>query len=345
MGVVTLAPQPVTLTTELAGRTSPFEIAEVRPQVGGIIKARLFVEGGPVRAGQVLYQIDPAQYRAALDQARGQLANAVANLADTRAKAERYAGLVKINAVSKQDYDDAEAAYKQALANVAQQKAAVETAAINLGWTSVKAPIAGRAGISAVTKGALVTPSQANALTTVQRLDPIYVDMVQSAAQVTALRRQIDAGRLVTGGPDSAEVRLILDDGSNYPLAGALRFTDVTVDQTTGAVTLRAVFPNPQGLLLPGMFVRAQVVEATEPAGLLVPQQAVSRDPRGQASVMIVGPDGRAQLRLIDIGQAVGNQWLVQRGLAAGDRVIVQGLLNAHPGEVVRAEPFNPALG
>ncbi|MHB8531009.1 MAG: efflux RND transporter periplasmic adaptor subunit, partial [Caulobacteraceae bacterium] len=253
--MATIEPRAVTLTAELSGRTSPFAIADVRPQVGGIVKARLFQEGAIVRAGQILYQIEPAPFRAAYDQARAQLANAQANLVTTRLKAERYAELVKIHAVSSQDYDDAEAAFKQAQATVEQDGAAVEAARINLDFTRVTAPITGRIGISMVTQGALVTASQPTALTTIQKLDPIYVDVTQSAAQVLALRQQMAKGGLVRGGAGSAQVRLELDDGSDYPLAGTMQFTDVTVDQTTGAVTLRAVFPNPSGLLLPGMYV------------------------------------------------------------------------------------------
>ena len=337
VGVVTIRTEPVTLTTELPGRTSPFEIADVRPQVGGIIRSRLFTEGSIVHAGQVLYQIEPAPFQAAYDQARGQLANAEANLADTRLKADRLAGLVKLNSAARQDADDAEAAYKQALAIVQQDKAAVEAARINLGWTKVTAPISGKIGISAVTKGALVTASQTTALDTIQRLDPIYVDVTQSAAQVLTLRRQLGQGGLQSGA--SAEVRLTLDDGSQYPLAGQLQFTDITVDPSTDAVMLRAIFPNPSGLLLPGMFLRATVVEGVDPAGVLAPQQGVSRDAKGGATALVVNAQNVIELRRLTVSQTVGAKWLVTSGLAAGDRVVVEGAQSAQPGMRVRVAP------
>ncbi|MEO8927095.1 MAG: efflux RND transporter periplasmic adaptor subunit [Caulobacteraceae bacterium] len=343
VGVVTLQAAPVTLTTELPGRTSPFEISDVRPQIGGIVKARPFQEGSLVRAGQVLYRIDPATYRAAYDQAKAQLASAVANVTTTQAKAERYAGLVKINAVSKQDYDDAEALYKQAAASVAQQKAAVESARINLAYTTVTAPISGRIGASAVTVGALVTADQATALTTIQRLDPIYVDLTQSAGAVVRLRQEMAAGQVSAGGPAGLAVRLKLEDGTDYGPAGRLQFTDVTVDQTTGAVTLRAVFPNPGGLLLPGLYVRATVVEGVQASGLLAPQQGVAHDEKGAPTALVVDGAGHAQLRMLKVARAVGNQWLVTSGLAPGDRLIVEGLQNAKPGQAVRAVPAGSA--
>jgi len=337
VGVVILQPQAVTLTTELPGRTSPYEIADVRPQVGGIIQSRLFTEGSIVKAGQVLYQIEPAPFQAAYDQARGQLANAEANLVDTKLKADRLAGLVKLNSAAKQDADDAEAAYKQAVANVQQDKAAVEAARINLAWTKVTAPITGKIGISTVTKGALVTAGQTTALDTIQRLDPIYVDVTQSAAQVLALRRQLAQGGLRPGA--SAEVHLTLDDGSQYPLAGQLQFTDITVDPTTDAVTLRAVVPNPSGLLLPGMFLRATVIEGVNPSGVLAPQQGVTRDQKGDATALVLSPQGVVELRRLTVGQTVGSRWLVTSGLAPGDRLIVEGAQSAQPGEKARAMP------
>jgi len=336
VGVVTLRAAAVTLTTELSGRTSPFETSDVRPQVGGIIIARPFVEGTNVRLGQVLYRIDPAPFRAAYDQATAQLASAQANLVTAQLKAQRYGELVKINGVSRQDYDDAEATFKQGEAQVRQLRAAAQSARINLGYATITAPISGRVGPSTVTKGALVAPSQAAALTTIQRLDPIYVDVTQSAADLLRLRRALASGQL-TGGPKSVPVRLKLDDGSDYPLAGRLQFTDVTVDQTTGAVTLRALFPNPEGVLLPGMFVRAQVAEGIDPTALLAPQQGVSRDERGRPTALVVGADGKAQLRALQLGQAVGDQWLILSGLAPGDRLIVEGLLRVRPGQAVRA--------
>ncbi|MGI8841650.1 MAG: efflux RND transporter periplasmic adaptor subunit, partial [Caulobacteraceae bacterium] len=339
VGVVTLQAAPVILTTELPGRTSPFEVSDVRPQVNGIVKARLFKEGSRVKAGQVLYLIDPATYQAAYDQAKAQLASAVANVATTQIKAQRYAGLVKINAVSKQDYDDAQAAYKQAAAAVQQQKAAVEAARINLGYTRVTAPISGRIGASTVTVGALVTAAQTTALSTIQKLDPIYVDVTQSASDELRLRREIDAGQVSRGGPGGLAVRLRLADGSNYGREGRLQFTDVTVDPTTGAVTLRAVFPNPDGLLLPGLYVRAIVVEGIQNDGLLAPQQGVARDEKGQPTALVVDGAGHAQLRQLRTARAVGNKWLVTAGLAPGDRLIVEGLQNVKPGQAVRAVP------
>ncbi|MDB5482171.1 MAG: efflux transporter periplasmic adaptor subunit [Caulobacteraceae bacterium] len=342
---MTVTATPVELTAELPGRTAPLETSDVRPQVNGIIIGRPFTEGGNVRAGQVLYQIDPAPYRAALDQARALEANAEANLATARAKAERYADLVRINAVSRQDYDDAVAFAKQAAANVQQQKAAVEAAAINLGYTRVTAPISGRVGRSAFTKGALVTSGQASALTTIQRLDPIYVDMTQSAAEVLKLRQAMEAGRLKSGGPATAKVRLILEDGSAYPLEGRLEFTEVTVDQTTGSVALRAIFPNPQALLLPGLYVRAIVVEGADPAGILAPQAAVARDEKGRPTALVVDSTSHVQARVLTTPRTVGDQWLVTSGLAPGDRLIVEGLQAAKPGAQVRmvSAPANAA--
>ncbi len=311
VSVVTLQAAPVELTTELPGRTSPFEVSDVRPQVGGIITARLFKEGDDVKAGQVLYQIDPAPYRAASDQAQAQLANAEANVATTKVKAERYGDLVKINAVSKQDYDDAEAAYKQAAATVLQQRAALEAAKINLDYTRVTAPISGRIGLSTVTRGALVTTSQTAALTTVTQLDPIYVDLTQSAAEVLKLRQEMEAGKVSGGGGAALAVRLKFEDGTPYPLEGRMQFTDVTVDQSTGAVTLRAVFPNPRKLLLPGLYVRAVIVEGVDQNGILAPQQGVSRDEKGQPTALVVDPTGHVQARILTVvdARSATNGW------------------------------------
>jgi membrane fusion protein (multidrug efflux system) len=335
VAVTVVTPAPVEVTTELPGRTSPFETADVRPQVNGIIVARPFTEGSNVRAGQVLFQIDPAPYRAALDQAKAQLASAQANLITAQAKAERYRDLVKINAVSRQDDDDAQAASRQAAAAVQQQQAAVEAAAINLAYTRVTAPIGGRIGRALFTKGALAAAGQASALTTIQRLDPIYVDLNQSAAEVLALRQALASGALSGGGAAGVAVRLRLDDGSTYPREGRLQFTDVTVDQTAGTVTLRAVFPNPDGLLLPGLFVRAQIVEGVDRAGLLVPQPAVSRDEKGRPTALVVDAQGRAQARLLTTAGTVGDKWRVTSGLSAGDRLIVEGLQSVKPGAAV----------
>ncbi len=342
VGVVTLQPEPVTLTTVLPGRTSPYAVSDVRPQVNGIIQARLFQEGSNVRAGQVLYQIDPATYRAAYDQARAQLASAQATLATAKVKAERYGDLVKINGVSKQDADDARAAYLQASAAVQQNQALVQSARINLDYTAVKSPISGRAGVSAFTKGALVTASQTNALTTVQTLDPIYVDINQSAAELLRLRQAMSNGAL-NAGPASAEVSLQLDDGSAYPVKGKLQFADVTVDQTTGAVTLRALFPNPRGVLLPGLYVRAVVVQGVKASALLVPQQGVSRDEGGNPVAMVVDAKGKAESRRLKTERVVGDKWLVSSGLQPGDRLIVEGLQRVKPGAPVRAVPAGSA--
>lgn len=336
VGVVTLQPQPVTLTTELPGRTAPFEIADVRPQVGGIIQARLFTEGSLVRAGQVLYKIDPAPFQAAYAQAQAQLASAEANLVATRLKAERLAGLVKLKSAALQDADDAEAAFKQAQATVQQDRAALDAARINLRYTQVTAPISGRIGISTVTKGALVTANQAAALDTIQRLDPIYVDVTQSVSQVAALRRQIAQGRLTAG---AAEAHLSLDDGGAYPLAGQLQLTDVTVDPATDAVTLRAVFPNPSGALLPGMFVRATIVEGVNAAGLLAPQSGVSHDQKGQPTALVVNRKGVVEQRQLQVQGTVGAKWLVTAGLNPGDRLIVEGSQSVEPGATVRTVP------
>ncbi len=344
VSVMTLQAQPVTLTTELPGRTTPYETSDVRPQVTGIIIKRLFAEGAVVHAGQPLYQIDPAPYQAAYDQAKAQLASAQAQVATAKLKAERYADLAKIMAVSQQDADDAKAAYGQAAAAILQQKAAVEAARINLGYTRITAPITGRIGVSAVTVGALVTAGQASALSTIQRLDPIYVDLTQSA--VDHLKLMDELGRLGPGEgpPKGATVTVQLGDGLDYPEPGKLQFTDVTVDQFTGSVTLRAVFPNPKGVLLPGLYVRARLVEGVDPKGLLVPQSAVARDEKGRPTALVVDGRGKAELRLLTLGGAIGNQWRVSGGLAPGDRLIIEGGQNARPGAEVRIVPASPSI-
>jgi membrane fusion protein (multidrug efflux system) len=336
VGVVTLQPQVAALDVELPGRTSAYETSEVRPQVSGIIQARLYTEGADVRRGQVLYRIDPATYRAALAQAQGQLANARAALTAAKLKAERYADLVKINAVSRQEADDARAAYQQAQASVQSAQAAVQTASINLGYTSVRAPISGRSGRSTVTRGALVTADQPTALTTIQRTDLMYVDITQSATELLNLKRGLASGQVSRGG---VAVRLKLENGTLYPLTGTLQFTDVTVDQSTGAVTLRAVFPNPQGLLLPGLFVRAVLTQGLRNNAILAPQAGVTRDERGLPTAMVVNAQGKAELRTLQLGQTVGDKWLVLSGLKAGDRLIVEGLQKVRPGAPVRAVP------
>ncbi len=339
VGFVTLQSEAVPLTADLPGRTTSYAQSDVRPQVNGILQKRLFTEGADVAAGQVLYQIDPAPYQAAVDQAKGTLANAEANLTTAKLKSERYADLVKINAVSKQDFDDADAAYKQAEATVQQDKAAVESAAINLGYTKVRAPISGRIGRTAFTAGALLTASQTNALATIQALDPIYVDVTQSSDEMLKLRKQLADKTVGGAGADSAKVKLTLSDGQVYPQTGDLRFSDPMVDPTTGSVTLRAVFSNPQKTLLPGMYVRETVTQATAENGILVPQQAVSRDPKGIASVFVVEADNKAQPHQITVQEAIGDKWLVSAGVKSGDRVIVEGLLKVQPGIAVKPVP------
>jgi membrane fusion protein (multidrug efflux system) len=334
VGVVVVRTEPVNLTMELSGRTSASLVSEVRPQVNGVIKARLFQEGSNVRAGQPLYQIDPATYRASLDSANAALAQAQATATSAKLKADRYKELVAINAVSKQDNDDAQAAAQSAAANVQAQRAAVQQARINVDYTQVRAPISGRIGKSSVTPGALVTANQAEAMATVQNLDTIYVDVTQSAADLLKLRAAMAKGSV--GAPTSAQVRLVLEDGSIYPIAGRLAFSDITVDEGTGSVGLRAVFPNPNGALLPGLYVRARLEQGVATSGILVPQPAVSRDPKGSATVYVVDAGGKAQLRQITVARTVGDKWLVASGLKAGERVIVEGLQKVRPGGAVK---------
>ncbi|GFO58771.1 MexX family efflux pump subunit [Geomonas silvestris] len=343
VGVLEIKPQRVALISELSGRTAPQLIAEVRPQVNGIIKKRVFTEGTDVKAGQVLYQIDPATYQAAYDSARASLARAEANLGTLKLKEERYRDLVKIKAVSQQDYDDAHASLKQSEADVAAAKAAVETAHINLGYTRVTAPISGRIGRSAVTDGALVTASQATPLATIQGLSSMYVDVTQSTSDLLRLRQNLANGVLKKDGAGQARVKLLLEDGTPYPLPGTLKFSEVTVDQSTGSVTLRAVFPNPKQALLPGMFVRAQIEEGVNDAAILVPQRGVNRNPKGEAVVMTVGEGEKVEPRVVKVVRTVGDNWLVGDGLKAGDRVILDGLQKAKPGTPVKAVPFNAA--
>lgn len=340
VSVVVVAPQPLSLTTELSGRTSSFRMAEVRPQVGGIIQQRLFTEGSDVKKGEVLYQIDPAIYQSAYSSAKATLAKAEANLFPARLKLQRFKDLVRINAVSRQDYDDVEAALKQAEAEVEGAKAAVETARINLAYTRVTAPISGRIGRSAVTTGALVTASQSDPLATIQQLDPIYVDVTQSTAELLRWKRNIANGLLNTRGVQQAEVHLLLEDGTAYDCQGTLKFSDVTVNQSTGSVTLRSVFPNPAQLLLPGMFVRAVINEGVNEQAILVPQQGVTRNQTGAATALVVGAGEKVEMRILQVARAVGDQWLVTEGLKPGDRLIVEGLQKAQPGTQVTAMAF-----
>jgi membrane fusion protein (multidrug efflux system) len=345
VGVMVVAPQPVTLTMELPGRTTPRLIAEVRPQVGGIIQQRLFTEGADVKAGEVLYRIDPALYRAAFASARAALARAEANVAPVRLKAERYGELLPINAVSRQDYDDAQAALQQAEAEVAAASAAVESARINLDYTEIKAPISGRIGRSEVTTGALVKASQDEPLATIQQLDTLYVDVTQSTSELLRLKRNLASGLLQDREEGRTRVSLLLEDGSPYPLPGELKFSEVTVDQSTGSVTLRAVFPNPQQLLLPGMFVRAVIQEGVNEQAILVPQRGVTRNQAGKAMVMVVGAEDKVEPRPIEVARTVGDSWLISSGLATGDRVILEGIQRARPGTQVKVVPFGSKPG
>ncbi len=335
-GYIVLKTETVPLFIELAGRTAAYETSEVRPQVSGIVKARLFEEGSIVRAGQTLYRIDPRLYRAALNQAAANLDNARAQREAAAARASRLKPLAQIEAVSKQDYTDASAAAKQASAAVAQNAAQLETARINLRFTDVPAPISGRIGRSLVTTGALVTTGQADPLTTIQRLDPIFVDIQQSSADLLALRRQLASGG---GTRSSAAVTLKLEDGSEYGATGRLEFTEAMVDPATGTVTLRARFPNPQGLLLPGMYVRANLSQITARDAILVPQAGLTRNPKGEATVMLVGKDGKAELRSVTAANTVGDKWLVTTGLKPGDKLIVEGLGRIKPGQPIRPVP------
>jgi membrane fusion protein (multidrug efflux system) len=341
VGIIVVKPEKTSLTSELSGRTVPLLIAEVRPQVSGIVKKRLFTEGSDVKAGQLLYQIDPATYEAAFASAKAGQARVEASLVSVRLTEERYRDLVKIKAVSQQDYDAAFAAFKQAEADLAFAKAAVETARINLAYTRVTSPISGRIGRSTVTVGALVTANQPAALATVQQLDSMYVDVTQSTAELLKLKQNLANG--VMNKSSSAQVKLFLEDGSAYPLTGTLKFSEVTVDQSTGSVTLRAVFPNPKQALLPGMFVRAILEEGVDENAILVPQRGVTRTPKGDAMVMVVGAGDKAEPRPIKVVRTVGDKWLVSEGLKTGDRVILEGLQKARPGTAVKTVPFGSA--
>lgn len=341
VGIIVVKPEKAALTTELSGRTVPHLTAEVRPQVSGIIKKRLFTEGSDVKAGQVLYQIDPATYQAAFASAKASEARVEASLVSVRLTEGRYRDLVKIRAVSQQDYDNASAALKQVEADLAFAKAAVETARINLAYTRLTAPISGRIGRSTVTEGALVTANQPTALATIQQLDSMYVDVTQSTAELLKLKQNLANGIMKKSA--SAQVKLLLEDGSKYPLPGTLKFSEVTVDQSTGSVTLRAVFQNPKQILLPGMFVRAILEEGVDENAILIPQRGVTRNPKGDALVMVVGAEEKVEPRPIKVVRTVGDSWLVSDGLKAGDRVILEGLQKARPGTQVKAVPFGSA--
>ena len=326
VAVATMQTKPAVTTTELSGRTSAYLVAEVRPQVGGIIQKRLFTEGSDVKAGQPLFQIDPALYQAAL-------ARSEAQLSTLQLKEKRLKELLADKAISRQDYDDTSAALKQIQADV-------QTASINLKYTTITAPISGRIGKSSVTVGALVTAHQPVALATIQQMDPMYVDVSQSTTDILRLRRQIQEGELDPNASQQKKVRLFLDDGTEYPLKGNLQFRDITVDPTTGSVILRIVFPNPKGVLLPNMFVRAIIQEGVHKSAMMIPQQAVSRDPKGNPYTLTVDIEGKVQQREIKLDRAVGDAWLVDSGLADGDRVIVEGMLKVKPGMTVKTVPF-----
>ena len=343
VGVVELQPQTMAVTSELAGRTVANVIAEIRPQVGGVIQQRRFQEGGEVKAGELLYQIDPATFQAAFDSATATLAKAEANLVTVRLKAERYKELLTAKAVSQQAFDDADAALKTAEADVAAAKAAQTNARINLNYTRVTSPISGHIGKSSVTQGALVTANQANALATVQQLDPINVDVTQSTRDMMQLKRAFEDGQIKSAGAGQAKVKLLLEDGSTYPLEGKLAFSEATVDAGTSTVALRAVFPNPKRELLPGMYVRAVIEQGVREQSLLVPQQGVSRDPLGNATAMVVGAENKVEPRQIKAERAIGDKWLVTEGLKAGDRLIVEGLQKVRPGAAVNPVPAGSA--
>lgn len=337
VGIVTLKSEPLTLTTELPGRTNSYRVAEVRPQVSGIILKRNFIEGSDIKAGESLYQIDPATYQAAYQSALGDLAQAEATANIKHLTVNRYRKLLGTQYISRQDYDTAAADAQQADASVKTAKAAVETARINLAYTKVSSPIDGRIGRSAVTEGALVQNGQTTALATVQQLDPIYVDVTQSSDQFLRLKQELNNGQLqqVNG---KATVSLITQEGVKFAHSGTLEFSEVTVDQTTGSITLRAVFPNPEHTLLPGMFVRAKLEEGTRPDAILAPQQGITRTPHGEATAMVVGKDDKVEVRNVKVSEAIGNQWLVEDGLKAGDRVIITGLQKISPGKKVKPE-------
>ncbi len=339
--VVVMQYERVPIITELPGRTSAYLVAEVRPQVNGVIKERLFTEGSDVKAGDVLYQIDPAPYQAAYDNAAASLARVEANLLPVRSKAERYKELVAIKAVSQQEYEDVSAALLQVEADIKYWKAAVESARINLGYTRITAPISGRTGKSNVTVGALATANQGTAFTTIQKLDPVYVDATQSSANLLELKRNLTSGKIKGDGPGQARVKLLLEDGTAYPAEGILKFSDVTIDPSTGSFILRMVFPNPKYILLPGMYVRALVQEGVAEQAILAPQQGVSRDPKGNPVVLIVDAENKVQQRMITTDRAIGDKWLVSSGLKPGDRVIVEGSQKTRPGAPVKAVPFD----
>lgn len=335
VGVVSVQAEPVAVTTELPGRTAAYLVAEVRARVDGIVLKREFTEGSDVKAGQRLFKIDPAPYEAQLASAKATLARAQASVTSQRAQAERYKTLVAANAISKQQYDDAIASLGQANADIASGQASVRTASINLGYTDVTAPISGRIGRAEVTPGAYVQASGATLMATVQKIDPIYVDVTQSSADALKLRRALQAGELQSAGQNRAKVQLVLEDGSTYAQTGTLEFSDITVDQNTGSVTLRAVFPNPSHELLPGMFVRARLQQAVNHNAILVPQQGVTHDQKGTPIALVVGANNKVEQRTLQTSGTYGDKWVVTGGLKPGDKVIVEGTQKASPGAAV----------
>ena len=337
--VVDLHARRVSLTTELPGRVSAYRIAEVRPQVNGVILKRLFKEGDLIAAGQQLYQIDPAPYQAALASARATRSHARASVTAARLTAERYQALSEAHAVSRQDYDNAVATLGQDQADIASGEAAVRAAEINLAYTKVYSPISGRTGRSSVTEGALVTAEQATSLVTITQLDPVYVDLTQPSATLVRFKRELAAGQIRRVDGNQAPAQLLLEDGSPYESSGTLQFSEVTVDPGTGSVTLRAIFPNSQGLLLPGMFVRATIQEGIRERAIVAPQQGITHAPDGTATALVVGADGKVEKRNVQLDRALGNEWIVSRGLAGGDRLIVAGLQKVKPGMEVAARP------
>jgi membrane fusion protein, multidrug efflux system len=341
VGVVVVSESSASITSDLPGRTSAYRKAEVRPQVSGIIQKRLFTEGAEVKAGAQLYQIDPAPFEAALMSAQADQSRAEATFAAAKARNDRFRSLTASKAISQQDLDDAQAVFAQAQAGLAGGKAAVENARINLKYTKVLAPISGVIGKSSVTEGALVSSGQAQILTTIQQLDPIYVDVSQSADELLKLRRQITSGKLSV--PGEAKVNLVLNDGSRYAHEGRLQFAEVGVSESTGTVVLRALFPNPDKMLLPGMFVRTQVQEGIHAKAILVPQQGVTRDRSGNATALVVTKDSKVEVRSIKTSRAVGDKWLVDEGLAVGEQVIIEGLQKVKPGASVKAVPAQTA--
>ena len=343
VSVLTIAPTPVTLTQDLPGRISAFRVAEVRARVNGIVLKRLFTEGTDVTEGQLLYEIDPAPYQAALDSALGTLARAEANAVTARLKEERFKQLLAAKAISKQDYDDALANQRTYDADVLSGKAAVQTARINLDYTKVTSPVAGRIGISQVTEGAYVQAANATLLVTVQQLDHVYVDVTQASSELLRLKRELASGRLKADESGKARVKLIHETGEIYPEEGTLEMSDVTVNATTNSVTVRAIFPNPRGDLLPGLFVRARLEEGQRPDAILVPQLAVSRNSKGEPTTMVVGANSTVELRVLQTPRAVGNQWLVTSGLKPGDQVIVDNLQRIRPGAPVKVAAAAPA--